>query len=82
MRLTIENPLATECVTCDGTGEVHSHNPKCWDCRGQGFIVGGNKWKPPNGTNEYCETAYRIWLLTGKLSPDQPRPKHETTDAP
>lgn len=25
-----------ECTTCDGTGEVHSHNPTCWDCRGTG----------------------------------------------
>jgi NTP pyrophosphatase (non-canonical NTP hydrolase) len=24
----------TKCPTCDGTGEVHSHNPKCWDCKG------------------------------------------------
>ena len=23
--------------TCDGTGEVHSHNPKCWDCHGTGW---------------------------------------------
>jgi RecJ-like exonuclease len=26
-----------KCVTCDGTGEVHSHNPKCWDCNGYGY---------------------------------------------
>lgn len=26
------------CPTCDGTGEVHSHNPKCWDCRGTGSV--------------------------------------------
>ena len=25
-----------KCVTCDGSGEVHSHNPKCWDCNGTG----------------------------------------------
>jgi DnaJ-class molecular chaperone len=23
-----------ECPTCDGTGEVHSHNPICWTCHG------------------------------------------------
>lgn len=23
-----------KCITCDGTGEVHSHNPKCWSCNG------------------------------------------------
>lgn len=28
-----------ECPTCDGTGEVHSHNPKCWDCKGKGKIT-------------------------------------------
>ncbi len=22
------------CDTCDGSGEVHSHNPKCWGCCG------------------------------------------------
>lgn len=21
-----------DCPTCDGTGEVHSHSPICWDC--------------------------------------------------
>lgn len=26
----------TECKTCDGTGDVHSHNPICWTCRGSG----------------------------------------------
>lgn len=25
-----------KCVTCNGTGEVHSHNPRCWDCHGSG----------------------------------------------
>ena len=25
------------CVTCDGTGEIHSHNPKCYDCNGSGI---------------------------------------------
>jgi DnaJ-class molecular chaperone len=24
------------CKECDGTGEVHSHNPRCWDCGGTG----------------------------------------------
>lgn len=24
------------CCTCEGTGEVHNHNTKCWDCRGKG----------------------------------------------
>lgn len=24
------------CETCGGTGEVHSHNPRCWDCHGTG----------------------------------------------
>lgn len=25
-----------KCATCDGSGTVHSHNPKCWDCNGSG----------------------------------------------
>lgn len=27
------------CPSCDGTGEVHSHNPKCWSCRGTGLVT-------------------------------------------
>lgn len=27
------------CSTCDGTGEVHSHNPICWTCRGKGVVT-------------------------------------------
>lgn len=26
------------CETCGGSGTVHSHNPKCWDCNGTGQI--------------------------------------------
>lgn len=26
------------CPDCDGTGEVHSHNPKCPACRGTGSV--------------------------------------------
>ena len=26
------------CPTCDGSGEVHSHNPKWWDCDGTGKV--------------------------------------------
>ena len=25
-----------KCLNCDGSGEVHSHNPKCWECKGLG----------------------------------------------
>jgi hypothetical protein len=25
-----------DCTNCDGTGEVHSHNPRCWKCHGTG----------------------------------------------
>lgn len=25
-----------KCVTCGGSGEVHSHNSKCWGCNGTG----------------------------------------------
>lgn len=28
-----------KCVCCGGTGEVHSHNPKCWDCNGTGVTT-------------------------------------------
>lgn len=30
-------PIET-CKTCDGSGEVHSHNPNCWDCDGTGEL--------------------------------------------
>lgn len=26
------------CKECHGTGEVHSHNPKCWECNGSGYV--------------------------------------------
>lgn len=25
-----------QCPECQGTGEVHSHNPICWECHGTG----------------------------------------------
>lgn len=28
--------ILVKCPTCDGTGDVHSHNPRCWDCGGTG----------------------------------------------
>ncbi len=30
------------CPTCDGTGEVHSHNPRCWSCHGIGEVSIGD----------------------------------------
>jgi DnaJ-class molecular chaperone len=27
-----------KCEVCDGEGEVHSHNPICWECRGYGYV--------------------------------------------
>lgn len=30
--------LTVICETCGGSGKVHSHNPKCWDCAGQGSV--------------------------------------------
>ena len=30
------------CMTCNGTGAVHSHNSKCWDCNGIGYRVNGS----------------------------------------
>ena len=26
----------SKCECCNGTGEVHSHNPTCWECSGNG----------------------------------------------
>lgn len=27
------------CLTCDGDGKVHSHNPICWTCHGTGHLT-------------------------------------------
>lgn len=35
----IRPSFAETCDECDGTGEVHSHNPKCWDCCGFGWVL-------------------------------------------
>ena len=32
------------CKECDGSGQIHSHNPKCYDCNGKGKVL---KKKPP-----------------------------------
>ncbi len=32
-------PSAVDCSTCDGSGEVHSHNPICWECHGKGWVI-------------------------------------------
>lgn len=32
------NELLVKCPGCDGTGEVHSHNSRCWDCNGSGKV--------------------------------------------
>lgn len=31
-------PKDERCKTCDGSGEVHSHNPRCWTCDGTGRV--------------------------------------------
>ena len=31
-------PQPVICPSCDGSGEIHSHNPKCWDCNGTGIV--------------------------------------------
>lgn len=37
--LEIDDPRELEeCDSCDGTGEIHSHNPKCWTCNGTGKV--------------------------------------------
>lgn len=28
-----------KCRCCDGSGEVHSHNPRCWVCGGLGLTT-------------------------------------------
>lgn len=37
--------MSYKCPTCDNTGKVHSHNDKCWDCNGTGFIENKNKYE-------------------------------------
>lgn len=32
------NRSMVKCDTCHGSGEVHRHNPKCWDCDGKGVV--------------------------------------------
>ncbi len=29
-----DDEALADCPTCGGTGDVHSHNPICWDCEG------------------------------------------------
>lgn len=33
--------LWRKCNSCDGTGEIHSHNPSCMDCGGSGDVNRG-----------------------------------------
>ncbi len=37
--LAIAPELRAPCPSCLGTGEVHSHNPRCWDCHGIGEVA-------------------------------------------
>ncbi len=40
----LEDPRAEiECESCDGTGEIHSHNPKCMSCSGTGKVRDENE---------------------------------------
>lgn len=36
--LLVKDVIYTICKECNGTGEVHSHNPTCWECSGRGTI--------------------------------------------
>jgi len=36
-----ENVGEVTCRTCDGDGQVHSHNPICWTCHGRGKVSNG-----------------------------------------
>jgi RecJ-like exonuclease len=36
--MNVDEAMVT-CPECDGTGEVHSHNPKCWGCSGRGKVT-------------------------------------------
>jgi hypothetical protein len=39
-RVTKESEMASRiCFECDGTGEVHSHNPRCPSCGGTGKVI-------------------------------------------
>ena len=38
----VRPPFAKTCEECEGTGEVHSHNPKCYDCCGFGWVLPNN----------------------------------------
>ena len=38
MSLAFDMVAKKDCETCAGTGEVHSHNPVCWDCHGGGKV--------------------------------------------
>ncbi len=68
-------PKPIQCETCDGTGEVHSHNPICWTCHGIGLAVNGTEgYRRPSGDNEHCEKCFAIWSETGEPQPDQPLP--------
>ena len=61
--------LAKEtCSYCGGTGQVPSHNPKCWECNGIGYRVNGVEWNPPNGTAEEVHMAFERWKIDGTLT--------------
>lgn len=42
-----------KCETCQGTGKVHSHNDRCWDCRGRGHLL-DEATDDPGGYCDIC----------------------------
>jgi hypothetical protein len=49
-----------KCETCGGSGEVHSHNPRCWDCNGRGVVriaSAGEYWCNKKDSND------RIYII-------------------
>src|SRR4029077_16200331 len=69
------------CTPCSGTGQVPSHNPKCWDCTGVGYRVNGVKWRCPNLPVSQVRAAFALWQHDGTLTDDQ-GVAHPVTPAP
>lgn len=64
-----------DCATCGGSGEIHSHNPRCPSCHGTGYrthpVRGGAR-----SALELGVRGFRKWLrlnphLNSHLSPDK-----------
>lgn len=45
-----------QCENCDSTGQVHSHNPTCWVCKGKGYTP-----KDTTSAEKMYAVAYIDW---------------------